>query len=458
MTSRCTHLIRLGNKLTNADSDSEIETITRRFETLRQLSLSGEKSSSVEGTSKDVARAFAANLLDVPFASLYFTSTDGLQALRSELTGVSDGAEFFPAAISLEDSDCQLWPLETVLRNPRVVEINLASKDIRISSTISPDEFVVDAFVLPIAPKVRHVVSGFLIAGVNPHHVLDKSYRTFFSLAANLIGSAFAKVKDYEEERLQLLESERKARRRAEESSRLKDEFLSTLSHELRTPLNAINGWVLLLRGGKLGPAQARRALETIERSAKSQKHVINDLLDVSNIITGKILLDITRVPLGRVIETAIDALRPAAEAKGIQLNVQLDSSIGSIPGDAERLQQVVWNVLSNAVKFTSIGGHVDVLLGRTGSGVEISVRDDGQGIGPDFLPHVFDRFTQEDSGTTRQHPGLGLGLAIVRHLVELHGGTVCAESRGENLGATFTITLSQDRSALQSSQQKWTA
>jgi len=171
---------------------------------------------------------------------------------------------------------------------------------------------------------------------------------------------------------------------------------------------------------------------------------VINDLLDVSNIITGKMLLEVGPVSLCRVIESEINIVRPAAEAKGIQFNVQLDSSIAPILGDAERLQQVVWNVLSNAVKFSSIGGHVDVLLVRKVAGIEISVRDDGQGIGPEFLPHVFDRFSQEDSGTTRQHPGLGLGLAIVRHLVELHGGTVRAESPGENLGATFTISLSQ--------------
>lgn len=246
-----------------------------------------------------------------------------------------------------------------------------------------------------------------------------------------------------EEERVQLLESERQARRRAEESSRLKDEFLATLSHELRTPLNSINGWVHLLRNGKLGPDQANRALETIERSAKSQKQVINDLLDVSNIITGKMLLEVTPVSLCRVIESAIDTVRPAAEAKGIQFNIQLDASIAPILGDEKRLHQVVWNVLSNAVKFTSIGGHVDVSLAGTDAGVEISVRDDGQGIGQEFLPYVFDRFTQEDSGTTRQHTGLGLGLALVRHLVELHGGTVRAESPGENLGATFTITLS---------------
>jgi len=312
-----------------------------------------------------------------------------------------------------------------------------------------------DAFPELIGTEVE---GKFRSASINREHVEFETHfapgdrwfnnRVFPSEDGN-IAVYFRDVTDRkraEEERAQLFESEREARRRAEESSRLRDEFLATLSHELRTPLNSINGWVHLLRSGKLTPAQARRALETIERSAKSQKQVINDLLDVSKIITGKMLLEVTRVSLSRVIESEIDIVRPAAEAKGIQFNIQLDSSIAPILGDAERLQQVVWNVLSNAVKFSPIGGHVDVLLVRKDSAVEISVRDDGQGIGPEFLPHVFDRFTQEDSGTTRQHPGLGLGLAIVRHLVELHGGTVRAESPGENLGSTFTITLSQGR------------
>jgi PAS domain S-box-containing protein len=245
-----------------------------------------------------------------------------------------------------------------------------------------------------------------------------------------------------EEERARLLESERAARRQAEEASRLKDEFLATVSHELRTPLNSINGWARLLRGGAINGEQAERALETIERNAKSQNQLINDLLDVSRIITGKMRLDVRPVRLGSVIEDAVESVRPSAEAKEIRLSALLDPSADMVSGDAERLQQVVWNLLSNAIKFTQKGGRVQVRLERVDSHVEITVADNGQGVKPEFLPHVFDRFRQEEGGTGRQHGGLGLGLAIVRHLVELHGGTVRVDSAGLNQGATFTVAL----------------
>jgi PAS domain S-box-containing protein len=245
-----------------------------------------------------------------------------------------------------------------------------------------------------------------------------------------------------EEERARLLESERAARRQAEEASRLKDEFLATLSHELRTPLNSISGWAGLLRTSTFTDEQAERALETIERSARSQNQLINDLLDVSRIITGNMRLDVEPVRLGSVIDAAVESVSPSAEAKGIRLSALLDPAADMVSGDAERLQQVVWNLLSNAIKFTQKGGCVQVRLERVDSHIEITVADNGQGIKPEFLPHVFDRFRQEEGGTGRQHGGLGLGLAIVRHLVELHGGTVHANSAGVNQGATFTIML----------------
>jgi PAS domain S-box-containing protein len=245
-----------------------------------------------------------------------------------------------------------------------------------------------------------------------------------------------------EEERARLLENERAARRQAEEASRLKDEFLATLSHELRTPLNSISGWAGLLRTSTFTDEQAERALETIERSARSQNQLINDLLDVSRIITGNMRLDVEPVRLGSVIAAAVESVRPSAEAKGIRLSALLDPAADMVSGDAERLQQVVWNLLSNAIKFTQKGGRVQVRLERVDSHIEITVADNGQGIKPEFLPHVFDRFRQEEGGTGRQHGGLGLGLAIVRHLVELHGGTVHASSAGVNQGATFTIML----------------
>jgi signal transduction histidine kinase/CheY-like chemotaxis protein len=232
------------------------------------------------------------------------------------------------------------------------------------------------------------------------------------------------------------------ARRTAEDANRLKDEFLSTVSHELLTPLTAIKGWAQMLRVGRLDAARADHALETIVRNAKSQNQIIDDLLDVSRLISGKMRMDVAPLNLGLVIEAAVETVRPAAEAKGIHLSALLDPAAETVSGDAERLQQVVWNLLSNAVKFAPKGGRVEVRLERADSHVEIVVADNGQGIKPEFLPYVFDRFRQEDSGTNRQWGGLGLGLAIVRHIVELHGGTVHAASEGPGKGATFTVAL----------------
>ncbi|HUN25590.1 MAG TPA: response regulator [Steroidobacteraceae bacterium] len=243
-------------------------------------------------------------------------------------------------------------------------------------------------------------------------------------------------------EREALLTREKVLRAAAEELSRLKDEFLATMSHELRTPLNAIFGWITLLRTRRLDHATEERALETIERNARTQKRLIEDLLDVSRIITGKVTLELTVVDPRRVIEASIETMLPAAEAKGIALIPHLDTAVGALRGDVARLQQVVCNLLSNAIKFTPMAGRVEIMLGRRGEHAEIVVSDSGQGIKPEFLPHVFDRFRQEDGSISRRHGGLGLGLSIVRHLVELHGGTVAAASEGEGRGAAFTIRV----------------
>jgi signal transduction histidine kinase len=230
--------------------------------------------------------------------------------------------------------------------------------------------------------------------------------------------------------------------REMQDLNRLKDEFLGTVSHELRTPLNAVLGWARLLRGRSLTPGQTQRALDTIERNAIAQAQLIDDLLDVSRIISGKLPLDFQPVELSTVIEAAVDALRPAADAKQVTLVVVLEPGAGSVWGDGPRLQQVIWNLVSNAVKFTPPGGRVEVSLVADGGAAQLRVADSGVGISSDFLPFVFDRFRQADSTTTRRHGGLGLGLAIVRHLVELHGGTVEAHSEGPGLGATFTVRL----------------
>ncbi len=232
------------------------------------------------------------------------------------------------------------------------------------------------------------------------------------------------------------------ARDDAERANRAKDEFLAVVSHEFRTPLTPIITWTRLLKGGIADPAAVTRALDVIERNARSQAQLVDDLLDVSRIIAGKMRLDVQQVDLRPIVEAAAESLRPAAEAKEIGVQLVLDPGAGMVTGDAERLRQVCWNLLSNAVKFTPRGGHVEVQPRRVSSHVEIRVSDAGQGIRPEFLPFVFERFRQADSTTTRFHGGLGLGLAIVRHIVELHGGRVGAHSAGEGQGATFVVEL----------------
>ncbi|MBD0337269.1 MAG: response regulator, partial [Cyanobacteria bacterium Co-bin13] len=254
--------------------------------------------------------------------------------------------------------------------------------------------------------------------------------------------------------RAQLYEAERKARAEAEQANRIKDEFLAVLSHELRSPLNPILGWAGLLRQGRLDAAKTAHAIETIERNAKLQVQLIEDLLDVSRILRGMLSLNMVPVNLSTCIQSALETVQLAAEAKSISVRREESSDWPGEPdgaphaahftvlGDAARLQQVVWNLLSNAIKFTPTGGQVEVRLAQVGAQVQMQVSDTGKGIAPDFLPHVFDYFRQADSTTTRTFGGLGLGLAIVRHLVELHGGTVEAHSPGEDQGATFIVTL----------------
>lgn len=243
-------------------------------------------------------------------------------------------------------------------------------------------------------------------------------------------------------ERTRLLEREQVARKEAETANRMKDEFLATVSHELRTPLNPILGWAYALRSSDLDAETRIEAYETIERNARLQSQLVEDLLDVSRIITGKLYLDVRPVDLPGIIKSAQDSIQLAAIAKGIQMDLDLNPVDGIVCGDANRLQQVVWNLLSNAVKFTPQGGRVAVQLGQTDGYIEIKVSDTGMGMNPEFLPYAFDRFRQADEATSRRKGGLGLGLAIVRHIVELHGGTVSASSQGEGKGSTFVVSL----------------
>ncbi len=281
----------------------------------------------------------------------------------------------------------------------------------------------------------------------------DGTYRWFLSRAMPLrdadgqvslwFGSNtdITEQREHADERYRLLESERAARFNAERASLLKDEFLATVSHELRTPLNAILGWTQLLRTGDGDPAEIREGLETIERNARAQTRIIEDLLDMSRIISGKTRLDVQATDLVKVVEAAVDSLRPAAEAKNVRVAKVL-GPVQPISGDPARLQQVLWNLLANAIKFTPKGGRVNVVLERVNSHVEIVVSDNGEGISPEFIPHVFDRFRQQDASQTRRHGGLGLGLSIVKNLVELHGGSVRVQSEGLGHGASFTVIL----------------
>ncbi len=239
-----------------------------------------------------------------------------------------------------------------------------------------------------------------------------------------------------------LFEEMQKARESAEVANRLKDEFLATLSHELRTPLNAVLGWTSLVRSTAMDEARRARALETIERNALLQQKIVEDLLDVSKIIAGQLRLEKEPIPFRPIVEAAVESIRPTAGAKNVRVTLELDDDPAIVIGDQRRLQQIVWNLLSNSVKFTPDGGSIRVALAVTEACVELVVADTGIGISPEFLPHVFERFRQGDARTSRAHGGLGLGLAIVRHLTEMHGGTVAAVSAGEGKGATFVVRL----------------
>jgi signal transduction histidine kinase/ActR/RegA family two-component response regulator len=261
--------------------------------------------------------------------------------------------------------------------------------------------------------------------------------------------AAAAQLRESEESLQRLLEQETAARAEAEAArveaqaaNRAKDEFLAVLSHELRSPLGTILTWVTLLRSGRVDPAREERGLAAIERNARLQGKLIEDLLDVSRIISGKTVLEISLIEIGPTIEAAMESMRAAAEAKDIQMTAQIDAGVGPLLADPTRIQQLIWNLLSNSVKFTPRGGSVRVDVGTTNSQVLIRVTDTGRGISSQFLPHVFERFRQADASTTRAEGGLGLGLAIVRHIAELHGGSVSADSPGEGLGATFSVLL----------------
>jgi PAS domain S-box-containing protein len=300
---------------------------------------------------------------------------------------------------------------------------------------------------VPVVSRSGAVMGSLYFGHPEPDMFSERTERIIGGIAAQAavaIDNArlYAAAQHAAEERKALLDSERCARAEAERTSRLKDEFLATLSHEQRTPLTAILGWAQVLRRGNRDVADVQRGLHTIERNARAQAQLIEDLLDMSRITSGKVRLDVQVLAPQTIAEAAIDAVQPAADARQIRIERQFDPQAGRVAADPSRLQQIIWNLLSNALKFTERDGVVTVRVGQAEGQLEIAVSDNGMGIRAEFLAHVFERFRQGDSSTTRRHGGLGLGLAIVKHLVEQHGGTVSAASAGEGHGACFIVRL----------------
>jgi signal transduction histidine kinase/CheY-like chemotaxis protein len=398
-----------------------------------------------------------------------------VQAVTDAATQLS-GAEFGAFFYSVENPEGGVFTLFTLSGAPReafekfghpratpvfgptfrgegVVRIADVRKDPRYGQMaphhgMPPGHLPVCSYLaVPVVARSGEVIGGLFFGHRECNVFSERSERLIVGVAAQAaiaIDNAhlYEQAKRAADERARLLEAEREARTEVERVSLMKDEFLATLSHELRTPLNAVLGWseLLLARAGQ--DSDARRGLETISRNARAQAKLVEDLLDMNRIVSGKIRLDVQRVELMLIVSAAIDAVLPSADAKSIAIRTTIDPNAGPVFGDPNRLQQIVWNLLTNAVKFTAKGGKIDLLVQRVNSHVEITVHDSGVGIDPEFLPHVFERFRQADSSTTRKFGGLGLGLSIVKQLVELHGGSVTAESAGDGRGATFVVSL----------------
>ncbi|HKG46958.1 MAG TPA: CHASE domain-containing protein [Pyrinomonadaceae bacterium] len=391
------------------------------------------------GTARELHAIFKAlrefTTVSTPCNGFFVSLYDPIRDVRTCCYGWADGEEL---------NVSELPPMPVTARGPnsravRTGQVIITNDYMRATQPnpgiiVGPDNGLRPDSSLAVPMAVMGRIIGTIEVQSYNKNVYRPEHVTAMSMAANLTAVAIENVR--------LLELERSAREAAEESNRLKDEFLATVSHELRTPLTAILGWSRLLEGGTLDEAVAHQAVEVISRNAKTQAQIVDDILDVSRIITGNLYIDLHPLEVVPVVENAINVVRPTADAKGIRIEKSFDSASAMVSGDANRLQQVVWNLLSNAVKFTDSGGRVCVKVARTGRAVEVSVSDTGNGISKGFLPYVFDRFRQADSTTTRRHGGLGLGLAIARHLVEIHGGTIDAESGGEGRGATFRIRL----------------
>ena len=401
------------------------------------------------GTARDLPAIFQGlrdfTKVSVPCNGFFVSLYDPIKNVRTACYAWGDGKE-------LDISNLPTMPVTTSGPNSRAVRTGqvVITEDYMHATeghpvvVVGPDNGLRPKSSMAVPMAVMGRIIGTIEIQSYESRAYQQEHVTAMSMAANLTAVAI--------ENIRLLKRESSAREAAEDSNRLKDEFLATVSHELRTPLTAILGWSRLLESGSLEDPVARQAIETIWRNAKAQAQIVDDILDVSRIITGNLYIDLHPIDLAPVVENAINVVRPTADAKGIAIDASLKSTPIMVSGDANRLQQVIWNLLSNAVKFTANGGRVNLTVGQSDGVVEVKVSDTGQGISKHFLPFVFDRFRQADSTTTRQHGGLGLGLAIARHLVEIHGGSIRAESAGEGKGSTFTIKLPATDSGSRSS------
>ena len=391
----------------------------------------------------------ATGLSGAEFGTFFYNVLNERSELQTLFTAAGMPAELFAYFQTSTASEQFI----ATLKNHGVLRIADVKHDPRYDSSSPfydiPKELLplTSYLAVPVVSRSGDTVGGLFLGHRTPDFFTDRDELTASGLSAQA-AVAMDNARLYETAKRARSEAEHAAAenerlyRQAEESSRLKEEFLATVSHELRTPLNAILGWARMLRTGQVTGENLTKALETIERNARAQAQLIDDLLDVSRIVAGKLRLDVRPTDPGTFIDAAVEAVRPAADAKGVHVQKVIDSAAIAVPGDPARLQQVVWNLLSNAIKFTPKDGRVQVRLERVNSHIEIVVSDTGQGISPEFLPYVFDRFRQADQKASRQFGGMGLGLAIVRHLVELHGGNVHAMSEGEGKGATFTVVL----------------
>jgi signal transduction histidine kinase len=358
----------------------------------------------------------------------------------TQLSGARFGA-FFYNVVGAQGEACKRFGLppdtplfDRTFRGEGVLRSDDITRDPRSHQGMPKSQLPVCSYLaVPVISRSKEVIGGLFLGHPEPGVFAERAERLVSGVAAQ---AAIAI------DNARLYEAAQSARLHAERMGELKDEFLSTLSHELRTPISAILGWSQVVRSRKMSDAELRRAIEVIERNARAQVRLIEDLLDMARITSGQLRLDLQHVEPAPLLEAALETVRPSAEAKDIRLTKVLDAQAGAVSGDPGRLQQVAWNLLSNAIKFTPKGGEVHVRLQRERSHLRFSVSDTGIGIGSAFLPHLFDRFRQADASTTRRQGGLGIGLAIARHLAQLHGGTLSAQSDGEGRGATFTVEL----------------